>query len=338
MKGKIIAICLTLLSVSGWAQPAGNPSIQEILSAVRANLQRPPAAMDIETITSALDPNGLKPPKVLQKEIVQYRIDGRRIDIVTDRFAPDKSGQFISDDFSTRRFFNGTVAFFSQNSAGYQTFTLQSPESVQIDAMFVSAHGNSLDGYFSHNNRDGHWTEVFEKDIHRVVLSDQEETVDGISCLVLKADTACGNYTLWLDPKEKYSLRKAHIIMDSNDRVWGKPLKESSIPTQCYGPDNRRHYQSMEIILSDVKTETVDGKTIPVGGLYTEHWTFNDGSRMDNQYQIRRRSIIFNPDFKALGAFEMNMPDGTVFQESLGNGNFKKFTWSQGKLIPVDKK
>lgn len=338
MKEKIIAICLTVLSVSGWAQPAGNLSIQEILMTARANLQRPPAAMDIETITSALDPNGLKPPKVLQKEIVQYRIDGRRIDIVTNRFAPDKSGQLISDDFSTRRFFNGTVAFFSQNSAGFQTFTLQSPESVQMDATFVPAHGNSLDGYFSHNNRDGHWTVVLEKEINRVVLSDKNEMIEGISCLVLKADTSCGNYTLWLDPQEKYCLRKAHIIMDSNDRVWGKLLKESSIPLQCYGPDNRRYFQSMEVILSVVKTETVDGKTIPVEGLYAEHWTFNDGSRMDNQYQIRRCNIAFNPDFSALGAFVMNMPEGTVFQEALGSGNYKKYTWSQGKLIPVDKK
>ena len=174
MKGKIIAICLIALSVSGWAQSAGNPSIQEILMAVRANLQRPPVAMEIETITSALDPNGLKPPKELQKEMVQYRIDGRRIDIISNRFAPDKSGQFLSDDFSTRCFFNGTVAFFNQKSAGFQTFTLQSPESVQIDATFVPAHGNCLDGYFSHNNRDGHWTEVFEKEINRVVLLDED--------------------------------------------------------------------------------------------------------------------------------------------------------------------
>ncbi|MEN6308757.1 MAG: hypothetical protein ABFD91_13500 [Anaerohalosphaeraceae bacterium] len=338
MKGKIIAFCLTVWLVTGWAQPANDPSIQEIILEVRTNLQRFPVAMDIETITSALDPNGLKPPKVLQKEIVQYRSDGRRIDILSKRFSPDKGGQYISDDFSTRRFFNGTVAFFNQNSAGFQTFTLQSPEAIQTDAAFVPAHGNCLDGYFSHNNRDGHWTDVFEKEINSVVLLDEKEAVDGVFCLVLKADTACGNYTLWLDPQEKYCLRKVHIMLDSNDRVWGKPLKESSIPLQCYGPDNRRHYQSMEVLLGDVKTETVSGKTIPVFGLYTEHWTFNDGYRMDNQYQIRRSNIVFNPDFGALGAFEMKMPEGTVFQESLGNGNFKKYTWSQGKLIPVNKK
>ena len=92
-----------------------------------------------------------------------------------------------------------------------------------------------------------------------------------------------------------------------------------------FGPNNQDGHwtdvfekESDRVFLSDAK-ETVNGH------------------RMDNQYIIRRRNIVWNPDFRALGAFEMNLPEGTVFREDMGNGNYKKYIWSQGKMVPEKK-
>lgn len=330
----ISPLCLTLSLTLNLHSVAANPTLSDIIAETQKNLQRPPAAIDVETTVYALDPNGLKSPQVLQMEIVTYRKDGKRIDITTNRYTLNREGKLVSDDFSTWNFCNNEYSFSSQNSGGHQTYTFQKTEAIQTNALFVPSNGNTLDGYFNHNNSDGHWTEIFEKEIDKVILSDAKEMVNDRACLVLKADTSCGSYTLWLDPQQKFTLREAHILIDANDRVWGKPLKDSFIPFKCYGPPAGRHFQTMEVLLDNIKTEVIDGYVIPVEGIYTEHWTFDDGHRMDNQHRIRRSNIIWNPDFKALGAFEMDMPEGTVFLEDLGKGNYKKHIWSQGKMVP----
>jgi hypothetical protein len=330
MKSLISTLYLTLwLSICQYSA-ATAPSIQDILTVIQGNLMRPPVAMEVETTTYRVDPNGLKPPQIIQVEKANYRKDGQRVDIVTDRYTPNEEGKLVFDNFSTRHFCNGYVSFSSLNNLFY----IQPSQAIQTDASFVASNGNVLDGYFGPNNNDGHWTEIFNNEPDNIVSEDSPEKINGHLCFVVKADLSCGNYTLWLDPEQKYTLRKAHILFDPDDRVWGKPLKESSMRLKCYGPDIRRYYTAIEINLDAVETKMIDGKVIPVEGTYSLQYTFDDGYQIDTQTKIRRHNIAFNPDFKALGAFEVDVPEGTVFTEYLEGGNYKKYIWSQGKMVP----
>ena len=121
------------------------------------------------------------------------------------------------------------------------------------------------------------------------------------------------------------------------DRRLDQPMPRGSLPQQLADPrlpENQRAGTRAE--LRDIKLEQIGGRWLPVKGVLRSEETFKAGRPFKASKAITQRFDLA-PDFVALGAFELDVPEGTrVF---IGNGDEPqdgiRLEWRGGKVVPV---
>ena len=150
------------------------------------------------------------------------------------------------------------------------------------------------------------------------IIGDQEE-VCGSPCYVLEAVTEYGKVTAWIASNKGYNALKWIIHRTSGDFLDDKTLSEKGLKT------SNSAFEATEV-------QEIDSQYVITKGFFTETGINQDGEKTIRNNEYKRTEVDLNPDFEALGAFQINLPEGTV----VSNEDIPsiKFVWSNGKLVP----
>ena len=309
----------------------GDSELRTLLKNARSATQRiPPYAYDAETLGYSSSGNEL-PDTPKGKVVTQFIKNEDCVDQKTQSFI------FLEGDFSPtfekRALWDGKRLFFYQRSKS-RTYpdqitaaTSSSPERIKR-IFFEQNNGAFLEGRFWHNSYVGDWITALENE-SEVFLEDKKQPVDGHWCQKIKGHTHHGDYELWIDPNNGYNIRRASIIVDNNDLAWGKPLRSQGIGK----PGKSWLKIAMEV--KDVEIEKIGEHYFPLGGTYIRNISYDDGSSWIGKIVVKRRNVQWNPDFKALGAFKIELPDGTIVIDEDSPGG--RYQLLDGKLVPINR-
>lgn len=147
-------------------------------------------------------------------------------------------------------------------------------------------------------------------------LRDGQENINGISCYVLEATTEHGKVTAWLAPDKDYSALKwsIHKTKTSGDLFDDGPLSSNS----------------WLAVFDAVQLQKVSDVFVTTGGCLTH--TINHPERQSvSTYKYKVSEVQLNPDFAILGAFKVDLPDGTRVYTYEYTGIH--YIWENGKIV-----
>jgi len=157
-------------------------------------------------------------------------------------------------------------------------------------------------------------------------LHKQMEEVCGHACYVVEASRREGEIcTFWIDPAAGYHLRKAVI----RHRLIGDPPQPS--PEKIV----RGNVQNSEFIIDEVILKQVSGIWLSIAGTYEQKWTYMDGRSHHSKRVVSRYNIVCDPDFVALGAFKMDLPEGARLTNKDDENN--EYVWRNGRPQKVNR-
>jgi len=227
---------------------------------------------------------------------------------------------------TTHQVWDGTVGYSFTNPSeaektGQLGYTLHSSgsmgrESPSSDSLPHNTGGELLEGVFW-DNRPIH--DIF-RDEMELTVREQTETIGGFPCYVLEASGKYGDFTVWMDPARQYAIRRVELKKDSDDLGWADNLLSDM------------NLSSVNYVMKDVEIEERDGVYLAKSGNCEMEWTYLNGDKLESKKTITINEIDFNPDFEALDAFKVTMPDGTPIRDS----DFPaiQYTWVNGKAVP----
>jgi hypothetical protein len=152
-------------------------------------------------------------------------------------------------------------------------------------------------------------------DIH---LRQEQEEINGISCYVLEGTTKYGIVTAWIAADRGYAALKWVIKKTGDDIINDMQMSNTKMVLSIY------QFDCQEV-------QEFNGYFIPTKATFTDTSKLKDGSSSSifNVYSIG--DIKLNPDFNAIGAFKINLPEGTkvTVPESPG----VRHIWKGGKVV-----
>lgn len=152
-------------------------------------------------------------------------------------------------------------------------------------------------------------------------LLDGCEIINEMECMVLEGQTQYGLAKVWISPEKGYSAIKWSLHKTKQSLFNDKPIE---------GEDWIAIYEVNEI-------ESFDNCYVASSGRFTLKMKLNSKEESIDESIFTISNIEINPDFKAMGAFQLDVPDGTrVF---LSDSPGIRYEWSNGKIITaVDEK
>ncbi|UCG50103.1 MAG: hypothetical protein JSU94_10005 [Phycisphaerales bacterium] len=295
-----------------------------VLDAARSVQQDiPPLAYEVETSRHKRTPAGTWHDKPHEKLLHYYRRMGELIDNRTVRYNRDISGKFVPT-FDRRSLWNGQGFFHRQGSKNLlATFSKRNRAGKTI--LFTQETGAFLDGRFKHNTYAGDWITILEN-AQGASIQEQKQAAGEHPCYRIAAETRHGDYDLLIDPAQGYNIMRAHIVASGEDLAWGRPVSEVSRGR------GRKTLSRIEMQVADVEVGRFGDRYFPVAGRLTTKLTFSDGSVEESMQVVRRGKIQFDPDFGAMGAFVMDLPEGTEIRHEDVPGI--RHRWLGGKVVP----
>jgi beta-lactamase regulating signal transducer with metallopeptidase domain len=182
-----------------------------------------------------------------------------------------------------------------------------------------SAYGSFLQGRTGGIGNATHQAQVMcdSNDVRYV----GREALGGTLCHVVEAKTRYGTFTVWLAPEKGYNALKS---------VWrksGRDILRENIRIEDQG------IVEWTETVDAVEVQTIDGIFVPVAGRLTGRTKWASGGEdSEDHVTVQRREIVLHPDFQALGAFQIVLPEGTEVR--LAGNSQRTFRWSQGKFTP----
>ncbi|MCE5185285.1 MAG: hypothetical protein LLF76_04070 [Planctomycetaceae bacterium] len=201
-------------------------------------------------------------------------------------------------------------------SAGcYGTFGNYVPKE-QSDWLKNEAFGGFLDGIMPGLGSSADIVEELGK--YNVKIN-EDELLCGTSCIQLEMNAPYGKVKVWLDPVKNYSLLKYSLEKTSQDLWTDKPLAETIM-------------NEWSVVVEDIEVKKIGDHFIPIKGTYTRKTIFKDGKEKIIRSATQRDQIDVNPDFEAMGAFKLSIPNGSIlFNREVRNIPYE---WINGELVP----
>jgi rhodanese-related sulfurtransferase len=168
----------------------------------------------------------------------------------------------------------------------------------------------------------GIYTGTFERvdkllrDARAVSVRDKTESINGVECFVIDAETRHGDYTIWIDPEHGYNIAKAHLLLskDRNHFYHDKPFNMKVLTLRVHNVRFEKIEDVWVAMEADLDQEEID-----------------DSEGKGNTH-LKITELTLNPDHEALRSFiGGDIPNGTdvvippVVQI--------KYTWHDGELI-----
>jgi thiol-disulfide isomerase/thioredoxin len=173
-------------------------------------------------------------------------------------------------------------------------------KSLRVTLMQIDKKDSFLDGILGQIG-SAHYTQDFLGS-EQMTLHKQMEEINGHACYVIEAILRKGIIgKFWIDPAAGYNLRKvvAHY------ELVGDP------PEPPPGVIVIKNTATLEYVIDNVVLEQIVGIWFPVAGICDFKETYTDGSSHHSKREVRRTNVVWNPDLDALGAFRMDLPEGT---------------------------
>jgi peroxiredoxin len=177
--------------------------------------------------------------------------------------------------------------------------------------------GSFLDGWYAGEFRSLGDVLLSQEDIR---IAPEMYEVNGHQCYYLTASGPHGHFEVWVDPVLGYQVRKAVVTKGEDALYYGQPAKEQG-RTQVRG----------EYEIDDF--EELGGRFFAKHGMGTVTSTSEAGKTETVRVEATRSEIDLEPDFEALAAFEMDLPDGIRVTD---RETRQAHIWDQGRLIPLD--
>ncbi len=317
---------------------ASVPSVSELIEKYGQALdstQSMISSYETSIISSAyLPPLNLKYVKARTSTRGQRRTDGKgRIynqeylwgyNLQTRRNVTEERGRYAlkigTPDFHyghnkhTRGQTSGTLTYSEHRPPGWDNFRNKS------DAFYL--------GYLGNDSR----IDINLKNAKKIFVRRKPEIINGSVCYVVEADTAYGDYTVWLD--SAHGFQPARIEGSSGD---GDILNV----TKFQPPPDKRVEGKETFVIDNIAFKKVQGVWIPVEGRMTSHIEWPKyGFFVDDEINFKTKEIVFNPDHDALNSFADPMKNPELDPElvngtrvRLGRENLK-CVWRDGKAIP----
>jgi hypothetical protein len=221
--------------------------------------------------------------------------------------------------------------------AAYVAFTRA--ESNKLDYLAITSEGAKLDGFLYGDQEP---VSLILRKANSLSIREKNENINGSDCYVLEADTTSGRYTLWLDPEHGCNIARVEVHKDGNDIFRGKPLNS---PPPELAPEQLQRFPNAKDIgdklnfsLENIHFEKHGEIWVPVEADYQWEDVYNGGRTRKVSGNIKRFQIDLNPDFKAIGAFVPNFPDGTrAFDMDHPNTGIK-YEWRNEKITACQDK
>ena len=149
------------------------------------------------------------------------------------------------------------------------------------------------------------------------------ESINDILCYIIEAKTIYGKFKVWIAPDKGYNALKYTVNKTGRDLFNRKPIEETKL-------------KEWQLQVDSIKIQKIDDIYVPVEGQHTDRIIYKSGDQVTSTVKVKRSEIDLNPDLEALGAFNFNLPDGTVIHDFDFPGiRYKIFG---GELVPdVDK-
>ena len=155
-------------------------------------------------------------------------------------------------------------------------------------------------------------------------LNDKQESVNGVPCYVLEATTKYGRVTAWIAPEEGYNALK-WVFERSRDDLF------DDTPLSARWPE----LQGATLVFECVEMQEVNDVNnvfVHKSSRFTDTVNFTNGTKSSDQSEYAVSDIQLNPDFEALGAFKIDLPDGIrVFVMEFPG---VRYIWQNGKIVP----
>ncbi|MBN2455246.1 MAG: hypothetical protein JXB29_01710 [Sedimentisphaerales bacterium] len=153
-------------------------------------------------------------------------------------------------------------------------------------------------------------------DLH---LRQGQEDVNGISCNVLEGTTKYGKVTAWVAPSKGYAALKWKIEKTGDDFINDTPMSKNELVLWV------DQFECKEI-------QQIGQYFIPTKSTFDFANTAKDGSSVSTHCDYTVSDIQLNPDFNTIGAFKIDLPEGTrvTVPESPGI----QYIWKGGKVVP----
>ncbi|MBN2589393.1 MAG: hypothetical protein JXA96_06000 [Sedimentisphaerales bacterium] len=153
-----------------------------------------------------------------------------------------------------------------------------------------------------------------------LIVKEQKEKIDGHGCYVLEGTTEKGHARVWIDPETGFNIRKIIISNIKNGEITN--ITDIS-----------------EIVIDDIQMQIVEDIWLPMSvskNMITKDSEGNIINEVKTTY--KRTQFEFNPDFKKLGAFKMDViPNGTRVKFDTDNPKRAlHYFWQDGKIVPLD--
>ena len=268
----------------------------------------------------------------------EFRTDGKQIDSTTQMWR-NLSGP--DDQSSNEKPFIKNVIWDEQNWTEYlpnnKWAFISKREKHKNEYIYRAYSGSSLDGLFLGDDRP---VEDILAEASNINFRPQMDSVNGINCYVIDADTTSGKYSLWIDPEHGYSIAKAKIHKSGDDILYGKPISKHEAPKIPKGVVVRvkvpGKIKDFTFSLDKVEFQKVSEGWVPVEAEYQFSTKYVDGRVIAEKKSHKRLQIDLDPNFKAIGAFVPNIPDNTnIAIEGVDGIGYR---WLQGKPVPnIDK-
>lgn len=151
-----------------------------------------------------------------------------------------------------------------------------------------------------------------------VYLRDERENINGVPCYVLEATTEHGKVTAWIAPDKGYSALKWSIHKTGDDLFNDRPISS----------------KSWLAVFDAVELQKVGDVFVTKDGNFTLTIKGTDGTTRVASYKYETSDIQLNPDFDILGAFKIDLPDGTrVYMKEYPG---IRYVWKNGQIVPAD--
>ena len=233
------------------------------------------------------------------------RWDGDRYDVVISRY--EATADTLKQVYSKRALWTGSQYQFRQKATNspadeYPVAFVSSSKQYMMGVWNSPYSGAFLSGILP--GHSDHVAKVL-RERGSVEMRDDLEEVAGHPCRVIEGTVGKSHYQLWVDPNSGFSIRKA-VAKVQGDR---DPASQT--------------YELDGVTIE----KTGDVYIVTAGTLKS----FSESGRMIQCWEAKRPSIQFNPDFDEMGAFKMDLPNGT----KVDSRDFPaaRFEWRDGNLV-----
>jgi hypothetical protein len=311
-------LCLGLHARSGGASvpPVAGLSSQELAAKVNAAYNLPPFSMHMEWRSSISGATRSVNPTIIRSDLF---VDHDRFD-ATRQVSSIVEGNEVKQ-FERRALWADGV-FLARQQDVQDGLAVQAFFSHVPDQHFLTSpeSGPALFGNFL-------GTSASDMIAHATTTSRvRDAVVGGANCLVIQGSGSNGKFTFWIDG-QSFLIRKASIEKNSGDTAWDRKLPYV-FPTEDGGSDSE---ESDRVEFDDVVIKQVQGVWVPVSGKLEITSTYKSGTEVTHETS-QRTNVVFNPNFAALRAFQMDgLPDGIVVHP-LHSNEYMPHVWHDGKL------